>query len=56
MCLFKALAAWSIGVVSACGVMGREIESRQGTRWQILNIKNNRLVQIKLPVSLFTGK
>jgi hypothetical protein len=23
-------AAWSCGVVSACGVMGREIESRQG--------------------------
>jgi hypothetical protein len=25
-----ALAAWSSGIVTACGVMGREIESRQG--------------------------
>jgi hypothetical protein len=25
-----ALVAWSSGNVSACGVMGREIESRQG--------------------------
>jgi hypothetical protein len=25
-----ALAVWSCGIVSACGVMGREIESRHG--------------------------
>jgi hypothetical protein len=33
----KAMAAWSSGNVSACGVMGREIESRQNnntTRFQ----------------------
>jgi hypothetical protein len=28
------MAAWSSGIVSACGVMGREIESRQGLGWQ----------------------
>jgi hypothetical protein len=28
----KVLAAWSSGFVSACGSMGREIESRQGIR------------------------
>jgi hypothetical protein len=27
----KALVAWSGGIVSAGGVMGREIESRHGT-------------------------
>jgi hypothetical protein len=28
--MIHALAAWSGGIVSACGVMGCEIESRQG--------------------------
>jgi hypothetical protein len=28
--LRHALAAWSAGIFSACGVTGREIESRQG--------------------------
>jgi hypothetical protein len=27
---YHALAAWSSSIVSACGVMGREIESRRG--------------------------
>jgi hypothetical protein len=35
---FKAIqimpwAAWSSGIVSACGVTGREIESRQSIWW-----------------------
>jgi hypothetical protein len=28
-----ALVAWSSGIVSACGSMGREIESRRGIGW-----------------------
>jgi hypothetical protein len=28
-----ALVAWSGGIVSAFGAMGREIESRQGSGW-----------------------
>jgi hypothetical protein len=30
--LLFALTAWSGGIVSACGVIDREIEFRQGTR------------------------
>jgi hypothetical protein len=33
------MAAWSNGNVSTCGVMGREIDSRQGIGWQILKSK-----------------
>jgi hypothetical protein len=29
----KALMAWYSGIVSTCGAMGREIESRQGIGW-----------------------
>jgi hypothetical protein len=35
------LVAWSSCTVSACGDMGREIESRQGIGWQILSKKAN---------------
>jgi hypothetical protein len=28
-----ALAAWYLGIVSTCGVMGREIESRWSIGW-----------------------
>jgi 16S rRNA G966 N2-methylase RsmD len=31
----SALADWSSGFVFASGVMGREIESRQGMKWHI---------------------
>jgi hypothetical protein len=32
-----ALASWSIGVVSACGVMGREVDSRLVIKGQSCN-------------------
>jgi hypothetical protein len=33
-------AAWSSGIVSACGVMGRKIESRQGVVWLLERINH----------------
>jgi hypothetical protein len=35
-----ALAPWSSGVVSVCGVMGREIESRHRIVWKFLKMIN----------------
>jgi hypothetical protein len=35
-----ALAPWSSGVASVYGVMGREIESRQGIVWKLLKMIN----------------
>jgi hypothetical protein len=49
-----ALAAWSSGIASDCGVVGREITSRQGIGWQF---KKNRRCQglDLLNVRLFTS-
>jgi hypothetical protein len=37
----SVLAAWSSGIVSACGEMGREIESRQGLGFYIAVLGRN---------------
>jgi hypothetical protein len=44
-----ALAAWSSGIVSVCGVMGREIESRQGVR-RVVAFKERKNRNIHLPI------
>jgi hypothetical protein len=36
-----ALAVWSSGILFACGVVGREIESRQDIDCLFLDIKNS---------------
>jgi hypothetical protein len=47
----QALAAWSSGIVSACGVMGREIESPLGVKGDSFYVNKKSPVRIKLGAS-----
>jgi hypothetical protein len=38
---YLSLVAWPCGIVSVCGAMGREIESRQSIVWWIFLLNSN---------------
>jgi hypothetical protein len=42
------VAAWFSGIVSGCGDVGREIESRQGIRWLLSKKKSSKFVVINI--------